>query len=429
MNFSKKMIALMVSLFVFMSSAAMLAQATEPDESSKTSTSSKESSSKDTPSKESSSKPSSKPPSSKQPSSKEETSEKEKSSNANLSNLTVVRGAMTPAFNKNVTTYFVTITGGEGTPGVKPTAEDSNAKVSKNVPVLAMNGSATATVVVTAEDGVTKKTYTLNMNRVPGEESSSSEESASVESVIDVSTDYPSETQSIDTAALLSGTDSELSSLTSEPEQGRGSSWILYLGIVLIIGALGGIGFAIYRQFFSGPKGPRGGDYGYDDGYGDGYDNYDGYDDGYGDGYDDYGPDGYDDNNGGYGEYEGEDYSQYDNRGNGYDQNAGYTEGETDLYDDVTTYIPPAQRGGQQGYTQNQGYSRRPSRQDSYDQGGRRPSGQSGRNPNQGGGRSSGQGGQGQYRRGSGGGQPPRNPNQGRYRPNNDGYSNFEDDR
>ena len=389
MSFSRKIIALMLCLFVFMGGVAFMVQATGESGSSPPPTTSQPSSSKES-SKESSSKASS----------TKSSSTAEKSKNANLSKLTVVRGVLTPSFKKDVLNYDVVIKGGEGTPGVVPTAESSKAKVVKNVPVLPMNGQVTATVVVTAEDGVTQKTYTLSMTRVEGESSAgSSEEPIDMDSSYDTSTDYPSENSFDPNALITESLPSEISDISSMGEEKSGGNWLLYVGIALIIGALGGIGYAIYRQFFSGPRGPSGGGR-YNDDYGDGYDQY-------GDGYDDYGPDDPYDSG-----YEGEDYAPYDN--DGY-----YDQGDGAGYDDVTTYIPPtphqAPRGGaRQNYNQNPaggGYARRP---------GGQPSGQRAPAPRQ----------DGQYRRSTNGSQPRENPNQNRYRSNgNNQYTNFEDNR
>jgi hypothetical protein len=67
-------------------------------------------------------------------------------------------------------------------------------------------------------------------------------------------------------ASQDSSASSEVSGISSAPQsQGGGISWLLILGIVLIVLSLCGIGFFVYAQFLSdsdgpynGPKGPTG---------------------------------------------------------------------------------------------------------------------------------------------------------------------------
>jgi|GEM_PF-4917833 len=382
MSFSKKILAMVICICLFMGATTFMVYAsTQPSPifmaqnggddpvttSSKTSTSKQVTTAPETP-----------PPVTTTPAT---STPVPKSNDCYLADLSVVRGTLTPAFNRDVTEYSVVITGGEGVPGVKPTASHNKAKVQKNVPVLPLGGHVTATVVVTAEDG-TQRTYSLNMTRIPGESSSeaSTSEDLTVTSGFEVSGDYPSE-NSLNMSDMF-GSDAEMiSDMTSdEGSEEKGGNWLLYVGIVLIIGALGGIGFAVYRQFFARPRG----------GYGDGY-----YDDGYGD----YGNDGYADDGYANDGYADDGYADdgYADDGNYYPEDAAGYGTQNDGYDEATTYIPQTQQDpnygdyySQQG--QNSGYTRRDGGQGS----GRaqRPE-------------------QGQYRRGgqSPGGRPPRGNN------------------
>ena len=395
MSFSKKILAMIVCMCLFMGATTFMVYASaqpfpvftiqtaggeDPATSSKTSTSKPVSTSKPSSDPTSAPDPTSTPdPTSPSPTS---TASVEKSSDCYLSNLSVVRGTLTPGFNREVTEYSVVILGGEGVPGVKPTASHNKASVKKNVPVLAMGGHASATVVVTAEDG-SQRTYTLNMTREPGDSSmeSSSSEDMNLSSGLDISGDYPSE-NSLDMSGLF-GSDGEMVGEISDDEtpEKKGSNWLLYVGIVLILGALGGIGFVVYRQFFARPRGGYGDGY-YDDGYGD-YDGDDGYDGPYDDGYadDGYADDGYADD--GYAD------------GNYQDTADGGYGAQSDLYDEPTTYIPQSPQDANYGeyrsqQGQNPGYTRR--------------------NGGQAGGRAQPPG-QGQYRRGGQGPQPPRGNN------------------
>ena len=84
-----------------------------------------------------------------------------KSIDATLSNLTVSSGLLKPAFSSDVTTYTVYLP--NGTTSATPTATKNftGASVSGDGAISLTNGAATSTIVVTAEDGITQKTYTI----------------------------------------------------------------------------------------------------------------------------------------------------------------------------------------------------------------------------------------------------------------------------
>ncbi|MBL9130646.1 MAG: choice-of-anchor D domain-containing protein, partial [Verrucomicrobiaceae bacterium] len=88
------------------------------------------------------------------------------SSNADLASLTLGIGALTPAFAANTTSYTSIQTDTTTSLAFTATAVDTNATLSGSTSPLALNvGSNTLTVIVTAEDGVTTKTYTVAVTR------------------------------------------------------------------------------------------------------------------------------------------------------------------------------------------------------------------------------------------------------------------------
>lgn len=88
-----------------------------------------------------------------------------RSSNNNLSRLTISTGTLSPSFNKNTTTYTVSVPFEVSSVSVKATAEDSKAKVSvsggSNLPA---EETTNITIKVTAENG-SVKTYTIKVTR------------------------------------------------------------------------------------------------------------------------------------------------------------------------------------------------------------------------------------------------------------------------
>ncbi len=97
------------------------------------------------------------------------------SSNANLSNLILSSGALSPAFAAATTSYTASVANGVTSITVTPTSADVNSTITVNGnPVtsgspsgsITLNvGSNTITTIVTAQDAVTTKTYTVNVTR------------------------------------------------------------------------------------------------------------------------------------------------------------------------------------------------------------------------------------------------------------------------
>lgn len=97
------------------------------------------------------------------------------SSNANLSNLTLSTGTLNPTFSASTPSYTASVGNAVSSITVKPTATDANATIKVNgTPVISGQASGpinlsvgdnSITVVVTAQDGTTKKTYTIAVKR------------------------------------------------------------------------------------------------------------------------------------------------------------------------------------------------------------------------------------------------------------------------
>jgi len=98
------------------------------------------------------------------------------STNANLSSLKSSRGAYTPSFNPNTTSYTASVVNGVTSTIITPTAAAPNGTIIKvNGTVVASGspsgaiplsvGANTINTVVTASDGATTKTYTLTITR------------------------------------------------------------------------------------------------------------------------------------------------------------------------------------------------------------------------------------------------------------------------
>ncbi|MBA4207693.1 MAG: hypothetical protein C0457_22135, partial [Polymorphum sp.] len=94
---------------------------------------------------------------------------------ATLSNLVLSQGTLTPGFASGTTSYTASVGNAVTSLTVTPTVTDANATVTVNtVPVTSGNasgainlnvGSNIITVVVTAEDGTTTETYTVDVTR------------------------------------------------------------------------------------------------------------------------------------------------------------------------------------------------------------------------------------------------------------------------
>ncbi|EPD82190.1 cadherin-like beta sandwich domain-containing protein [Paenibacillus sp. HGH0039] len=96
------------------------------------------------------------------------------STNANLSNLTLSAGTLSPAFASGTSGYTADVSYGTVSINVTPTVADGTATVKLNgstvasgspSPVSLNVGANTVTVLVTAQDGTTKKTYTVSVTR------------------------------------------------------------------------------------------------------------------------------------------------------------------------------------------------------------------------------------------------------------------------
>ena len=87
--------------------------------------------------------------------------------NANLSALSVNQGSLSPAFNANTTDYTVEVANSVTSITVSATPADANATVAGTGNRTLNEGNNTIFVVVTAQDGITQKTYTITVIR-PG---------------------------------------------------------------------------------------------------------------------------------------------------------------------------------------------------------------------------------------------------------------------
>ncbi len=99
------------------------------------------------------------------------------SSNADLSSLTVSQGALTPAFAAGTTIYTDSVANSAASMTVTPTLADTTAAIMVNGTAVVSGSASTAinlnvgdntiTVVVTAQDSSTTRTYTITVNRAP----------------------------------------------------------------------------------------------------------------------------------------------------------------------------------------------------------------------------------------------------------------------
>ncbi len=128
------------------------------------------------------------------------------SSDATLSALTISDGTLTPAFDSSKTAYTASVANSVASVTVTPTANESNATVAVNGSAvdsgtasqaisLTAGQSTDVNVVVTAQDGVTTKTYTIAVTRAPPTFSitatASATEGASASLTITLSEDAP----------------------------------------------------------------------------------------------------------------------------------------------------------------------------------------------------------------------------------------------
>jgi uncharacterized repeat protein (TIGR03803 family) len=97
------------------------------------------------------------------------------STDSNLSGLTLSTGTVSPVFSSVVTTYTATVSNPTASISVTPTPANANATAlmrvnsgtfgSTSLPLALNVGSNTIDVLVTAQDGVTLKTYTITVTR------------------------------------------------------------------------------------------------------------------------------------------------------------------------------------------------------------------------------------------------------------------------
>jgi uncharacterized delta-60 repeat protein len=93
------------------------------------------------------------------------------STNANLASLALTSGSLSPAFSSGTLNYSVSVPGSTSSITITPTLTDATATITVNgafagTPITLNLGANTIIIVVTAQDGVTTKTYTLTVTRV-----------------------------------------------------------------------------------------------------------------------------------------------------------------------------------------------------------------------------------------------------------------------
>ena len=98
-----------------------------------------------------------------------------KNDDARMMDLTIADGTLSPSFDEGIATYTVTVGNDVTSTRLTPTVYDSNARISiqgnsvvsgTTSPALTLDvGNNPLLVVVTAEDGSTQETYTINVNR------------------------------------------------------------------------------------------------------------------------------------------------------------------------------------------------------------------------------------------------------------------------
>jgi hypothetical protein len=99
------------------------------------------------------------------------------SANANLAGLSLSAGTLSPSFASGTTSYSTHIVSNSNTITVTPTVADTTATVKVNGvtvasgsasgPIALSIGSNVITIVVTAQDGITTKTYTVDVTYLP----------------------------------------------------------------------------------------------------------------------------------------------------------------------------------------------------------------------------------------------------------------------
>ncbi len=90
----------------------------------------------------------------------------QKSNNANLSGITVSKGTLSPAFNKDTTGYTVNVENSVNSISIGATKEDTKANMTGDTGTKSLSeGNNIFSIKVTAEDGTTSKTYTIKVVR------------------------------------------------------------------------------------------------------------------------------------------------------------------------------------------------------------------------------------------------------------------------
>ena len=91
------------------------------------------------------------------------------SSDADLQNITLGSGTLNPSFNSSVSTYTVDVPNSVTKISVTGIANHDSASVGGNVIDMSLwvKGSNVVTIIVTAEDGISTKTYTVTITRAP----------------------------------------------------------------------------------------------------------------------------------------------------------------------------------------------------------------------------------------------------------------------
>ncbi len=97
------------------------------------------------------------------------------SANASLSNITLSDGSLTPAFNSTIIQYSASVANNVSSISLAPTASELNVTIRVNgvavasgsptLPISLVEGDNAITVLVTALDGTTIKTYTITVAR------------------------------------------------------------------------------------------------------------------------------------------------------------------------------------------------------------------------------------------------------------------------
>jgi len=156
------------------------------------------------------------------------------SDNANLSNLSASGVTLTPAFNSTTTSYTANVANSNSSTTTSAVSSDDFATISINdvegsTKLIALNvGSNVITVEVTAEDGVTTKTYTITINRAASSPSGGSYTPPAIAVTTDTTDGATSNSITIDPSissgtASVSVTNAMVDALLSKAEETGGT--------------------------------------------------------------------------------------------------------------------------------------------------------------------------------------------------------------